>query len=137
MSEETKKILEMVASGQISTSDAEKLLEKLGSGSKSDSKSAAPRPDSPVSPATLKYLRVLVDSPGAEKVNVRVPLAFVRAGMKLLTVLPPVVNSQLQEKGIDLSALSELKGEPLEQALRDLHVDVDHSNGQKVQVFCE
>ena len=135
MSEETKKILEMVASGQISAADAEKLLEKLGN--RAESKSAGPRPESPVPPATLKFLRVLVDSPGSEKVNVRVPLAFLRAGMKLLAIVPPVVNSQLKEKGIDLNVLSELKGEPLEQALRDLHVDVDQSNGQKVQVFCE
>ena len=85
----------------------------------------------------LRYLRVLVENPKSEQVNVRVPLAFLRSGMKLLAVLPPRVNEKLVEKGIDLSALAELKGEDLEQALRDLLVNVDGPDGNKVRVFCE
>jgi hypothetical protein len=57
--------------------------------------------------------------------------------MKLLAVLPPRVNEKLAEKGIDLSAISDLKGEDLEQALRDLLVNVDGPDGNKVRVFCE
>jgi hypothetical protein len=40
--------------------------------------------------------------------NVRVPLAFLRAGMKLLGVIPPQVSEKLAEKGIDLAALRDL-----------------------------
>ena len=51
--------------------------------------------------------------------------------------LPPRVNEKLAEKRIDLSALAELKGEEVEQALRDLLVNVDGPEGKKVHVFCE
>jgi len=137
MSVETRKVLEMLKAGQISADDAEKLLEKLdrGTGTGSD---AQPSHEPSSSPAQkLRFLRVLVENPKSEQVNVRIPLTFLRSGIKVLAVLPPRVNERLTEKGIDLSALAELKGEELEQALRDLLVDVDGPEGKKVQVFCE
>jgi len=137
MSAETRKVLEMLAAGQIGAADAEKLLEKLDRGA---SAGADPHPghdSSSSQPQKLRYLRVLVENPKSEQVNVRVPLAFLRSGMKLLAVLPPRVNEKLAEKGIDLSAISDLKGEDLEQALRDLLVNVDGPDGNKVRVFCE
>jgi len=135
MSTETRKVLEMLEAGQLNAADAEKLLEKLHQGA-----SAGPQASGELSPSSaqkLRYLRVLVENPRNKEVNVRIPLAFVRSGMKLLAVLPPRVNEKLTEKGVDLSALAELKGEELEQALRDLLVNVDDSDGNKVQVFCE
>ena len=137
MSEETRKVLEMLEARQISAADAEKLLEKVTRGS---STGVDPQPghESSSSPAQkLRFLRVLVENPKSEQVNVRIPLAFLRSGMKLLAVLPPRVNEKLAEKGIDLSGLAELRGEELEQALRDLLVNVDGPEGNKVQVFCE
>jgi len=137
MSAETRKVLEMLEAGQINAADAEKLLEKVARASSAAGESQLGQ-ESPSAPAhKLRYLRVLVENPKSEQVNVRIPLAFVRSGMKLLAVLPPRVNDKLAEKGVDLSALAELKGEELEQALRDLHVNVDGPEGNKVQVFCE
>ena len=137
MSAETRKVLEMLKAGQISADDAEKLLEKLDRGSSAGSDGHAGRESSPPQGQKLRFLRVLVDSPKSEQVNVRIPLTFLRSGIRVLAVLPPRVNERLAEKGIDLSALAELKGEELEQALRDLLVDVDGPEGKKVQVFCE
>ena len=138
MSAETRKVLEMLETGQISAADAEKLLEKVARGS---STGVDPQPghEPSSSPAQkLRFLRVLVENPNkSEQVNVRIPLTFLRSGWKLLAVLPPRVNEKLSEKGIDLSALAALKGEELEQALRDLLVNVDGPEGNKVQVFCE
>lgn len=136
MSEETKKVLEMVASGQITAEDAEKLLEKLGA---RGSTPATPSPSEEAASAApkLRFLRVVVDSPDRDQVNVRVPLAFLRAGMKLLGVIPPQVSAKLAEKGIDLAALRDLKGGELVDELKDLHVDVDSKNGEKVRVYCE
>jgi hypothetical protein len=137
MSAETHKVLEMLKAGQISVDDAKKLLEKLDRGSSAGSDGHAGQASSPSQGQKLRFLRVLVESPQSEQVNVRIPLTFLRSGIKVLTVLPPRVNERLAEKGIDLSALAELKGEELEQALRDLLVDVDGPEGKKVQVFCE
>jgi hypothetical protein len=154
MSQETKKVLEMVAAGQITADDAEKLLGKLGSGAavaaetvpeaegKAQNQRVSgwriPARDEPAVPnAKLRFLRVMVDSPGRDQVNVRIPLAFLRAGMKLLGVIPPQVSAKLAERGVDLAALQELKGGELVEELRELHVDVDAQNGEKVRVFCE
>jgi len=137
MSAETRKVLEMLKAGQISADDAEKLLEKLDRGSTASSDGHAGQESSPSQGQKLRFLRVLVENPKSEQVNVRIPLTFLRSGIKVLAVLPPRVNERLAEKGIDLSALAELKGEELEQALRDLLVDVDGPEGKKVQVFCE
>jgi hypothetical protein len=137
MSAETRKVLEMLKAGQISADDAEKLLEKLDRGSSAGSDGHAGQESSPSQGQKLRFLRVLVENPQNEQVNVRIPLTFLRSGIKVLTVLPLRVNERLAEKGIDLSALAELKGEELEQALRDLLVDVDGPEGKKVQVFCE
>ena len=134
MSQETKKVLEMLASGQITASDAEKLLEKLGT----SGPAAAAASEGNATPAQkLRFLRVVVDSPDRDQVNVRVPLAILRTGIKLLAVLPPKVSERLADQGIDLSALRDLPREELVEHLKDLHIDVDSKNGEKVRVFCE
>jgi hypothetical protein len=159
MSVETKKVLEMLASGQITADDAEKLLEKLGASGNasptagaseralgSEGKSAPQRvwdpriparEESPTADPKLRFLRIVVDKPDDDQVNIRVPLAFLRTGMKLLGVIPPQVSEKLAEKGIDLAALRDLKGGELVDELKELHVDVDSKNGEKVRIFCE
>ena len=136
MSQETRKVLEMLASGQITADDAEKLLEKLGASGPTPAAPAAPE-EAAVTAQKLRFLRVVVDSPDRDQVNIRVPLAILRTGIKLLAVLPPKVSERLVEGGIDLSALRDLHREELVEHLRDLHVDVDSKNGEKVRIFCE
>ena len=84
-----------------------------------------------------KYLRVEADTHDGDKVNIRIPIALLRTGMKLSTVIPPHAQEKLNEKGIDLSGLNGLKGEELIDALRELNVDVVTADGDKVRVFCE
>jgi hypothetical protein len=159
MSQETKKVLEMLAAGQITADDAEKLLEKLGtSGSAPATPPAseeAPAPEgksksrrvwgwtiparheAPAPGLNLRFLRIIVDSPDRDQVNIRVPLSFLRAKMMLLGVIPPHVSEKLAEKGIDLAALRDLEGGRLVDELKDLHIDVDSKNGEKVRIYCE
>ncbi|KAF0244007.1 MAG: hypothetical protein FD180_2896 [Planctomycetota bacterium] len=129
MSTERRQVLDMLAQGKITPEEADRLLEKL----------AAPKPaeGQPAAGAAPKYLRVTVDSADGDKVNVRVPLALVRTGIKLSAMMPKEAGEKLQESGIDLSHLSSLKGEELVEALRELTVDVNSSGGDKVKVFCE
>ena len=143
MSEERKKILNMLAEGQISVDEAERLLEAIGEGGKiSDTKISPARKEE-----TPKYLRVEVNGhEGAngkpEKVNIRVPLQLLRAGLKLKSLLPDharhKINNALHEKGVNFD-LNNIKTESLEEllaALSDLTVDVDGEEG-KVHIFCE
>ena len=138
MAENKKRILEMVAENKISVDEAVRLLELVE--------------EPEASPATRKsprYLRVVIkpttDS-GAEsdteRVNIRVPLALIRAGVKLTSLIPAdvadKVDSTLREKGIGFN-LKNLKEEDLEQlieALSDLEVNIEGGTG-KVKVYTE
>jgi hypothetical protein len=139
MSEERKKILEMLAEGKINVEEAEKLLSAL---SESPSESTA---GEKTDKTRLKYLRVIVEpSPGSEnteRVNVRVPIKLIRAGIKFASLLPKDVQGKvdhaLEESGISLD-FSQIKDENMEEiveSLRDLTVDVEGK--ERVRVFCE
>lgn len=146
MSENEKKILEMLENKKISVDEAYRLLSALRTeGSPSErgqetGTTAKPKP---------KYLRVCVhpgpgheDDDDAEHVNVRVPMSLIRSGMKFTSVLPPEarekVTDALHEKGIDLD-MRNLKPEELEEvieALSDLEVKVVSSK-EIVKVYVE
>jgi len=145
MDENSKKVLEMLAEGKITAAEAERLLEKLGRVSPADASSAGtggdvdlsvPAADRPV-PKNPKYLRVVVYSEKGDKVNVRVPMALVKTGIRLGALMPEHARKELEGKGVDLSAISDLDGEALVQALAELTVDVESGNGDRVRVFCE
>ncbi len=148
MNEHRRQILQMLSEGKISADEAERLISALEAGS-----SASPSPGASDSPtkARPKYLRVQVDAEddghdGPTKVNVRVPMQLLRAGVKLAGLIPQQAlnraNVAIHEKGIPFD-LSQIKPENLEELidqLSDLSVDVDqsdHAAKVKVKVFCE
>ncbi|HEY0300933.1 MAG TPA: hypothetical protein VGC36_06360 [Rhizomicrobium sp.] len=141
MSENRRQILDMLASGKITADEAERLLAAV----EREPATAVAGPEARRGDK-LKYLRVLVDGHDEHdapvKVNVRVPMMLLRAGVKLTSVIPPrartEVNDALRKEGIDVD-IGKLTPESLEEVieqLRDLQVDVD-SDKAKVRVFCE
>jgi hypothetical protein len=139
MSVERRKVLELLAAGKITAEEAEKLLGKLESLSSSEREEQA-KPSDSGEPANkpLRYLRVEVEKPGGnENVNVRIPLSFLRAGSGLHVLLPQRVQEKLAAAGIDVSSLSRLRGQELQNALQELDIHVDESGGKKVRIFCE
>lgn len=141
MSEQRARILGMLASGKITVEEAEKLLDALGE----NAPPAGPQSTQPASvhSGEVKFLRVHVVSTQGDNVNVRVPLNLVRAGMKLTSLIPPQamdkINSSMAEAGvkIDLNSVKPEDIEALIESLREMEVDVDAGNGDKVRVFCE
>ena len=145
MSENRTRILEMLAEKKITVDEAERLLAVAGNEEKTESTYTPPNTANNKIP---KYLRVVVEpGPGSmgsedvDKVNVRVPMSLIRAGMKLTSLIPPhasdKMNEAMREKGIDFD-LRNMKPEDLEDlinALSDLEVDVDGKT--KVRVFAE
>jgi hypothetical protein len=136
MNENRRKILEMLAAGQINAEEAERLitaLETPGDASEPRAKGKA------------KYIRVVVDDNGkgtGPKANIRVPMQLLRAGVKLVNLIPyqarDHVNAALHEHGVGID-LSQIKSENLEELvdqLDDVTVDVDDKD-VKVRVFCE
>jgi hypothetical protein len=144
MNKHRRQILEMLATGKITTDEAERLLAALGQ----DAPSTAAAPSENGLRSRPKYLRVLVeaedahDDDGPVKVNVRVPMQLLRAGVRLASLIPAQarehVNDAMREKGMVID-LNQIKPENLEEIidqLNDLTVDVDQKSN-KVRVFCE
>jgi hypothetical protein len=141
MTEERKTILEMLSEKKITVEEAERLIAALGAPEAPESGS----PESGGAKIPWKYLRVVVEpgpnSEAKDKVNIRVPMKLIRAGLKFAALIPKnaqgEVNKALQEKGIDID-LSRIKPEDLHDILSnldDLTVDVDGRD--KVRIFCE
>jgi hypothetical protein len=141
VTEERKRVLEMLAAGQINADEADRLLEALRDGPTQAATSEAPRP-------APRYLRVMVDSNDKDerpvKINVRVPLQLLRAGVRLASLIPPQaqerVNAALREKGMTFD-VSQIKPENLNELidqLSDFSVDIDQKEDDlKIKVFCE
>jgi hypothetical protein len=133
MSEDRRQILEMLAQGKISAAEAEKLIAAL----ENSTPSAGEAPG-----RTPKYLRILVESQNNNKVNVRVPIQLLRAGVKLAGLIPmqarEKVTEALSENGIqvDLKSLKPSDLDDLIDQMNELTVDVDDGN-ERVRVFCE
>lgn len=141
MSEDRRRILDMLAQGKITVEEADKLLSAISEPSgESEPPKEGDKKEYP------KYLRVVVE-PGPEsvmkeKVNIRVPFQLLRAGMRLASLIPGDVHGKiethLKEKGVDID-LSKIKSDNLEELLihlNELTVDVD-SKEEKVRIFCE
>lgn len=142
MNEQSRQILQMLAEGKITADEAERLIDAVGREQAESPPGAAPRPK-----PRPKYLRVLVSAEdsggdGPARVNVRVPLQLLRAGVRLTSLIPPQaltkVNAELSKSGvpIDLTQLKPQHIEELIEQLDDVTVDVDQPDA-KVQVFCE
>jgi hypothetical protein len=135
MNENRRQILEMLATGQITADEAERLMSALDKG---EPQPAGPRPKP-------KYLRVVVQEGhlnDPSTVNIRVPMQLLRAGVRLASLIPVQardhVNNAMREQGMPFD-LSQIKPENLEELvdhLDELTVDVDQKN-TKVKVYCE
>ena len=141
MNDDRRQILDMLSQGKITTDEAERLLAALGR----TGASAGSEPQRLANRA--KYLRVSVDTDeegdgGPTKVNIRVPMQLLRAGVWLSSLIPPAardeVNAEMRKHGVrfDLNQLKPENLEELVEQLAELTVDVDQEK-TKVRIFCE
>jgi polyhydroxyalkanoate synthesis regulator phasin len=154
MSEDRARILNMLATGKITAEEAERLLDALDTRAPQAETAAAAPPTpapgtgmtgdpTPLLNALPKFLFVKVDSVEGDKVDVKVPLALVRSGLKLTSLIPPQameqINQQMIDKGISID-FTNLKPEDIDdliEALREMEVNVDAKNGDRVRVFAQ
>jgi hypothetical protein len=140
MNEDRRKILEMLATGKITADEADRLLAAMEKGPASADASAASSPG-----RKPQFLRVQVEDEGRKgpvRVNVRVPMQLLRAGVKLASLIPPEarerVNGHLRREGVPFD-LNQVTAENLEELVDHLDtftIDVDEHN-TKVRFFCE
>lgn len=141
MSEDRRSILQMLSEGKLTPDEAERLIAAL-------ERDSGPRPEgaAPKAKPAPKYLRVAVDTDeghdGPTKVNIRVPMNLLRAGVRLSSILPPQardrINAAMRENGVpfDINSLKPENLEELVDQLNDLTVDVDQDR-TKVRIYCE
>jgi hypothetical protein len=167
MSEETRRVLDMLAQGKITVGEADRLLAAIGqaptgsaaTGAKTAAAGEAPSP---------KYLRITITKtrswPGDDEqharrawmwpghtggrnreVTVRVPVALVRNGMRLGAMIPGLtgagLQSHLRERGVDVD-LSKIDADTIDQLVSqfgEMNIDVVSERGAKAQVHitCE
>jgi len=143
MSDDTRRILDLLAQGKITVDEADRLLKAVAAAPPSAEAGAGPgatpRP---------RWLRINIqkqseDLHGEKKnVNVRVPISFVKGGMRLGALIAPFAGekaiARLRERGYDLD-LSRLDAEAIEAWLKDvddLNVHIDNGKEQ-VRITCE
>lgn len=142
MNNDRRSVLQMLSDGKISADEAERLLSALD---RTEAPAMGASSQAPRLNGAPKYLRVTVDADvhgDATKVNIRVPMALLRAGVRLTSLIPPAardqVNAELAKNGVPFD-IGQLKPENLDELvnhLDDLTVDVD-STDARVRVFCE
>ena len=145
MAEDRKRVLDMLAEGKIDVDEAERLLRLLAG--RVEEQAPRVRPDPDTAPESPKYLRVIVQPDGdgdesAHRVNIRVPMAVLRAGVKLSALIPDDaasgIDRALRRKGIDLD-IKNMRRQDVEQlidTLRELEIDI-HTGDQHVTIYVE
>lgn len=134
----------MVSEGKITVEEAEKLLAALASSepTKSPSPSSTGTEQKKIIP---NYLCVTVEpkegGESGDRVNVRIPLKIIKAGLKLSAFMPDAVKEKTQaamnEKGLNFD-LNDLNKENIDEflaSMADFRVDVDSAN-ERVLVYC-
>ncbi len=134
MSEETRKVLELLSNGKVSVQEAEQLLHAVAApGATPDDKKAEPR-----------FFRILVNKPArdgkkAEAVNIRVPMTVVRGGLRLGALVPGMLGKKkIQlDNGTELD-LSKVTYTDLEAMIKDIgELTVDVDGDAQVRIRCE
>jgi hypothetical protein len=147
MSQERSRILELLATGKITTEEATRLLDALEARAVQEAAAQASTttagPSGTPKPSGMpKFMYVKVVSTKGDNVNVKIPLSLVRAGLKLSNLIPPPameqINKSMADHGMSMD-LSNIKPEELEEliaSLREMEVNVDAVNGDTVRVYC-
>jgi hypothetical protein len=151
MSDDIKRVLDLLAEDKITVDEAAQLLDAIrGANDRSATSDGA---DAASNPRAPRFLRINVHKASRNRddqhshageprdVNIRVPLTFVRSGMRLGAIVPGLgdrITAKARERGIDLD-LNKMDAAQIHAMLRDLGemtIDVDEGR-QQVRIFCE
>ena len=154
MPDEVSQILAMLSEGKITAEEAEKLINAIrptaeaqafafdpfmgfrgvGRGRRRQSRNRGHGP---------RFLRIVVDEDQdgqRERVNIKVPLKLLRAGISLGGLIPKEakekISEALQAKGIEVDPFSLVgaDAEEIVEALSDLEIDMD-GGGKTVRIY--
>jgi len=142
MSDDTRRVLDLLAQGKVTVDEADQLLRAVGAPA-ADAKAAADEPERP----KRQWLRIAVHKQAKEghkdkDVNIRVPISIVRSGMRLGALIPGLAGDQvaakMRERGLDVD-FTKLDAAGIEAILKELgdsNIEID-SGRASVRITCE
>ena len=142
MSDDIRRVLDLLAQGKITVEEAEQLLQALKEQPRTE---GAPKAEA-TSSATRRFIRIRVTKPGThgrddKDVSIRVPMSVVRGGLRLGTMIPGFhasMNARLRERGVDID-LSKIDPATIESLLAEMgefNIDVKPT-GEQVRITYE
>jgi len=126
MSEEKRIILEMVKDGKISVDEAEQLLDKAEPGESIDDTEVAKKPRS------RKFLRIRVTEEDQEKVNIKIPMALAKVGLKFI----PKNKMKVNGEEINSDQIMEMINEGAEGEIVNIDAS-DKGKNVKITIFID
>jgi len=162
MSEESRRVLELLAQGKITVEEADRLLAAIGPVPNGSTATSTGKGAATGETPSAKYLRITVTKTGSwsgedeekarrswmgsgkadrnREVTVRVPVALVKNGMRLGAMIPGLsggsVQTHLRERGVDVD-LSKIDINTIDQLVGEfgeMNIDVVSERGSKAQV---
>jgi len=145
MNDDTRRVLDLLAQGKITVDDADRLLTALGAAGSTETAGAATADTAPC--ATPRFVRIAVHKTAKEgkrdkDVNIRVPIAIIRSGMRIGAMIPGLAGDQftarMRERGLDVD-FSKLDGPAIEAVLKELanaNIEIEDGRSQ-VRITCE
>jgi len=140
---EKEKILKMVAEGQISVDEGEKLLKAINAVKKKNVAPVAPA-EAPTAPEVITpveevkvnkkmkgKLVIDIDSASGDKVKVNLPL---RLASLAANMIPKEKLADIQSEGIDISGILNNITELIDEVDDDI-VNVESASGDKVRIY--
>jgi anti-sigma factor RsiW len=147
MSDDTRRILDLVAKGKVTVDEAEQLMQAIGASPPQASTAAAPPAPDTAERLQPRWVRINVHKTAREgkhdkDVNIRVPIAIVKSGMRLGALIPGLAGDQvaarMREKGLDVD-FSKLDAATIEAVLKELgdtNIEIESGKSQ-VRITCE
>ncbi len=149
--DDTRRILDMLSQGKISIDDADRLLKALSA----ERPAAAAAADTATDVKSARWFRINIHKPAkdeahrAKDVNIRVPIAVVKGGMRLGAIIGTFAGEKaarrMKARGLDIdlaainSDLSQMNGPEFDEFLRslnDTNIEIDDGKAQ-VRITCE
>jgi hypothetical protein len=150
--DDTRRILDLLAQGKITVDEAAQLLKAVGAATAPEPAGDAPAGDDGA--PRPRWIRINVHKPAnenrkAKDVNIRVPVAVMKGGMRLGAIIASFAGEKaaqrMRERGMDLDLakisgdLSKMNGPEFDQFLKtldDVNIEVDDGKAQ-VRITCE
>jgi hypothetical protein len=137
MTDEKRRVLDLLAKGKITVDEAQQLLDAIGTVS---GEVSTPSPDEGQRPQP-RWVRIAIHKTAKEghrdkDVNIRVPIGMVKTGMRLGALIPGLAGEQvaarMRERGLDVdfSKLDAAAIESVLKSLSDTNIEIDSGKAQ-------